>query len=213
MRGATVLSSQAVPVVMPQRQQKIVEWDRARITRVLHRALLPAVGDAWELTLAVALFAIEEEDIPEQGRPLWDFVEAVSDAVAKQTNRRSAELVRQRLARELRPALSRPESEQPRAEPPRVRSGMRAKVRTGAQDEGQDEGQAGSPPVEPHSLQGDDETAVRLRDERITRPVPRPLEAFRSPTIPAMPRLEGLGDQEADECDDPDEGDQDPRVG
>ena len=170
---------------MGQTKAKGTTWDRSRVTQLVQRAVSEAVGDAWELTVAVALFAIEESDIPDGGRKLWELVEELARAVENQEGRRKADHLRQRLARELRPALSLPTpAESPaamrrlgdrNAEP--VRSGWRTKVRTDAD--------------------GGDES------KRVTKPVPAPLAPFDAPTIPDLPRL-------ADRKREPDDDDGDP---
>lgn len=180
---------------MGEGKAKRATWDRNRITQLVRRAVEEAVGDAWELTIAVALFAIEEPEIPDGGRKLWDLVEELARAVDNQEGRRKADRLRQRLARELRPALSIPTpAESPaamrrlgdrNAEP--IRSGWRTKVRTDEED-------------------GDSQ-------KRVTQPVPEPLAPFNSPTLPDLPRLAGIEGQRPDDEDDgDDQDDEDPET-
>lgn len=122
-----------------RKQRPGSQWNRDRVTRVVRRALESELGDAWELTVAVALFEVGERMVPEGGKPLWDFVEAAASAVEKQKTRRAAEAIRQRLARELRPALSRNDvtpspSRPPDRYLPAVQSGYRNKVRSDGDD-------------------------------------------------------------------------------
>jgi len=174
---------------MGQTKAKGTTWDRSRVTELVQRAVTEAVGDAWELTVAVALFAIEESEIPVGGRELWDLVEELARAVENQEGRRKADHLRQRLARELRPALSLPTPAEspaamrrlgdPNAEP--VRSGWRTKVRTETDDDG-------------------DEA------KRVAAPVPAPLAPFDWPTVPDLPRPADRKRVPEDDDGDPEQG-------